>query len=520
MVLQLTDILANGYFAKELPPPFTTAAYSQAAAVAPAGTFDNRPFFSPICEHNLVRTGGLRRILGIPNPKHFFRLCQNLVANWQHLTALTARSQFSLTKPIDGRPGRAISAEHGLGERTVERARLRSAARFVLHADITRFFPSVYTHSIPWAVLGKAAAKAAHAAHALAGTWHDDADTFSRSINNNQTVGIPIGPDTSHAISELILAQIDVELADRYPDLRGIRYVDDYEFAFATRAEAEGVLAYFQHLLSEYELALNPVKTSITELPEILDRPWASTLRVFVFRHAGVAGQRNDLTAYFNMVFDFFRRYPEEGLLKYAIARLRGEEIHHDNWPFLETLLSQSVLVEPACIPQVTDQISYYRIQRFPINRRLWADCLNRIVHEQAPLGHGSEAAWAMWLMKLLRIRLLMRPARAVGESADSIAGLMALGLAASGLAQAAHLNGLHHFHPPDELFEKHWLTCYQGNLMQWLGPASGRANLRRDQAFAFLEGRNVSFFDIDVAAPPPIRPPAPAGFGGGGLGY
>ena len=31
--------------------------------------------------------------------------------------------------------------------------------RFVVKADISTFFPSIYTHSIPWALVGKAVAK-------------------------------------------------------------------------------------------------------------------------------------------------------------------------------------------------------------------------------------------------------------------------------------------------------------------------------------------------------------------------
>ena len=68
-------------------------------------------------------------------------------------------------------------------------------------------------------------------------------------------------------------------------------------------------------MLNEFELALNPTKTAIVELPDNFDAEWASRIRIFVFRDAGLTGQRNDLTAYFDMVFEFFKRFPEEGLL-------------------------------------------------------------------------------------------------------------------------------------------------------------------------------------------------------------
>jgi len=431
MPLQLIDLLGKGYFPRELPPPFTTVSFSQALArpgTQPSGAFNSSPKFSMMGVHNLVRTGGLRRNLGIPNPKHFFRLAQHIVAHWDRLKALAYASPFSLSKPVDGRSDRSVSPEHDLAERSAHRARLRSTKRFVLKTDISRFFPSIYTHSIPWAIMGKTIAKAAHAANKLNGTWQDGTDVFSRSINNNQTVGIPIGPDTSRLLAEVLLSCIDVELANKFKHLTGFRYIDDYEFAFPTRAEAEDILSFLQHLLNEFELALNPNKTAIIELPDQFDPPWTSKIRVFVFRDAGVTGQHNDLTAYFDMVFDLFKRFPEEGLLKYAIARLRSEDFHRRNWPLLEHILSHCVLVEPACIPQVCDQITYYQTKRFRITKPLWSDCLNRIVYERVPLGQASEAAWAMWLMKLLNIKLLARSAKPINNSEDSIVGLMALG--------------------------------------------------------------------------------------------
>src|SRR5690606_2491340 len=90
--------------------------------VIPTGTFTSAPWFSPPCFHNLIRTGGLRRNLSIPNPKHFYRLAEHLVTNWVDLKAFTSSSPFSLTKPVDSKPNRPISPEHDLSERSMFRA--------------------------------------------------------------------------------------------------------------------------------------------------------------------------------------------------------------------------------------------------------------------------------------------------------------------------------------------------------------------------------------------------------------
>lgn len=526
MELKLSDLLSKGYFPKELPPPFTSTSYSEVLtgqSSAPyINIFSSPPTFSPPCVHNLVRTGGLRRNLSIPNPKHFFHLAKHIVEYWTNFKACTDKSPFSLTKPVCKDNDRAISPEHELSERVSYRAKLRSAQRFLLKADISRFFPSIYSHVIPWAALGKANAKTAHNQKTLKNTWTDKTDIFSRSISNNQTIGIPIGPDTSRLISEVILSEIDTQLASKFEQLEGIRYIDDYEFVLSTRSEAEKVLSHLQHLLNEFELALNSSKTKIIKLPDCLDSIWTSKIRVFMFRDAGITGQKNDIIAYFDMVFDLFKEYPEEGLLKYAIARLQSEEIKLENWSLFENLLSHCVLIEPACIPQVCDQLVYYSdsSKDFPIAKPVWAKCLNLIISERVPLGQSSEAAWAMWLMKILQIELLEKNATIVGNAEDSVVGLMALALSSIGLANSNHLSGLNRFNDGTELFGNQWLLCYQGNLMNWLGPQSGHGKFQGDPAFSYLASQDVSFFDINVPVPQPKRHILSGSGGGGGGEY
>lgn len=523
MSLQLFDLLSKGYFPKELPPPFTTESYALAVASPQAAphlaNFSSRPWFSMLCTHNLVRTGGLRRNLSIPNPKHYFRLADHIVNNWLNLTTLTNESPFSYSKPIDGQSTRAISPQHSLAERTVARAHLRSTGRILLKADITRFFPSVYTHAIPWAIMGKTAAKNAHATGTLRRTWQDRLDMLSRSLNSNQTVGIPIGPDTSLLIAEVILSRIDSELIQKFHNLRCLRYIDDYEFVFQTRSEAEEVLGYLQFLLNNFELAINPNKTGIIDLPKPIENIWTTKLRYFIFRDAGVTGQKHDLMAFFDCAFELFKEHQDEGLMKYAVARLRGIDIQEENWDFLESLLMHCVSIEPACLPQVCDQVIHYISLGYAVKTERWSICLNIIVLEKTPLGQTSEAAWAMWLMKILEINLKDECSHAIGNCEDPIVGLMALGLATVGLADMQSMIDLMRYSRSNYLFEPQWLLCYQSNLMMYFGPETGIFNLQIDPAFSYMASQGVSFFDINTPIPSAIRYARPPLYGGGG-GY
>lgn len=518
----LNQLLTRGYFPRELPPAFTTSALANAVTSA-NGTLINQfstgsPNKSEMCVHNMVRSGGLRRHLGIPNPVHYSRLCSYVAQNWTALQLSAQRSPFSLTQPVDTGTDRAISGSHNFSARTMRRAELRASGRFLLHADINRFYPSTYTHSVPWAIHGKEVVKQAMAANALNTLWSDRLDFHARNINDQQTVGIPIGTDTSLLLAECILAAVDEELMTAFPGLRGIRFIDDYEFVVNQRSEAEQVVSTLQSVLSRYELALNPWKTEIIELPHPIEPLWTSRLRTFMFREAGTRGQRTDLTAYFDNAFELARVAPTEGVLKYAIPRLNAVDVMGDNWQIFQYLLSQCVRGEPACLSQVCDQIFYYTtIEGRTIDISLWTACLEHTILERLPLGQASEALWALWMMKHLGIPMSCAVEAAVDACEDSPVALMGLSLAHAGLGNPASFTRLHTFAEPSELFGRHWLLCYEGNKQGWLTPPSGVSAFAAQPKFEFLRNQNVSFFNINAQPRFTLRHIPGSGGGGGG---
>jgi len=71
------------------------------------------------------------------------------------------KSLFSLTSPRYLKHGvRAISTKHPFDAIPVWRARSRTASHYLLATDLSQFYPSISTHSIPWALHKKSVAKA------------------------------------------------------------------------------------------------------------------------------------------------------------------------------------------------------------------------------------------------------------------------------------------------------------------------------------------------------------------------
>jgi len=88
-------------------------------------------------------------------------------------------------------------------------------------------------------------------------------DLAIRNGQDKQTIGIPIGPDTSLAVAEIILSSIDNKLGSVVTK-REFRYIDDIGCGFKSISEAEDALANLQRCLGDLQLQLNPKKTKIT----------------------------------------------------------------------------------------------------------------------------------------------------------------------------------------------------------------------------------------------------------------
>lgn len=157
---------------------------------------------------------------------------------------------------------------------STEFRRLEQNYRRLLRLDVSKCFQSIYTHSISWAVRDKAFAKK-----------NKDAESFDKSFdalmqgaNWNETNGILVGPEVSRLFAEVILQQVDDDVATHLSDtgidpsqLRIRRYVDDYLVFFNSGEASSAARAAIEVSLEKYKLSINDAKTETLESPLISD---------------------------------------------------------------------------------------------------------------------------------------------------------------------------------------------------------------------------------------------------------
>jgi hypothetical protein len=414
-----------------------------------------------------------------------------------------------MTMPVAERHPRAIGSRSTFAERADRRANIRSKARYVLQADVNQLYHSIYTHSIPWAIHGKSTAKAKQKSPALLGNV---LDRLVRNSQDRQSVGIPIGPDTSFLIAEVILTANDSKLLSN--GIRnGFRAIDDYEFGFDSLNEAESCRDTLQEILNEYELVLNGDKTRVIELPMPIESLAISKLRDYAFSDANRGKQRNQLMYYFDEVFVFSREYPGESILKYAISRLSGVSILKENCELCEDLLLQCVNVDPSTLEQVLNQLLKYRDAGYSLDLDHIAEVLNNVIVKHARLGHGSEVAWALWGLIVLGRQVSDSSAAEASNMNDSVVAILVLDARAKGLVSSSISFG--HFESymsTKDLYGEQWLLAYEANVKGWL-PSLGKGDhVQQDRCFAFLKSNGVYFYDANVSSGMVYKPPkAPA---------
>ena len=497
-MVTLDSLLYQGFFLRELPPAFTTEIFANVilnnSQNLPQDLGPTSTSTAHMLGHSVARLGITRRYMCIPNPIPYLRLCREIVNNWTDIENHCHLSPISKSTPTDNNgQGRAIITTSDFNDLLDYRSNLRSTSKYILKTDITKFYPSIYSHSIPWALHGKSFAKIHRRDMQLVGNL---IDICARNCQDKQTVGVPIGPDTSLVLAEIILSSADSFLLQKHPRLNGLRFVDDYEFGFQSYSEAEEVLALLQEVLQTFELSINFSKTKIINLPTPLDPLWVSELRNFSFRQTPKA-QRNDLIHYFNKAIDLAIQNQDDFVLAYAVARLRGVNIEISNWDIVQDFLFQCLMVEPGTFLKVLERLMDAHDNGYPINRNQIDEVMNFHFIYDSSTGRASEVAWSLWALIFWDVPLSQQAANSVSHMEDSIVALLALDAERRGLVPSGLDTTLwESFITEQDLIERQWLLAYEASIKNWLPSVNGIDHIAQNPAFDFLRANDVEFYD------------------------
>jgi hypothetical protein len=433
-------LIEKGYFARELPPQFVTYPLANKLALIKAAwnsklsslTKPRKLFFSETKStiYNIPKVGLSRRVISIPNPIHQTSLVETIINRWNEINLIYTKSNSSFSKPKeDPENKRAFITEHDFT--SFKRSRFIGSFDnyHQVKSDISKFYSSIYTHSIPWIIHTKTFAKQNRTNLALLGNL---LDKILRTGNSGQTVGIPIGPDTSLVIAEIINCEIDYILQNKFKNdnIKFFRFIDDIYIYCDSYTEAEKSFKFYQKTLSEYQLDINEEKTEISKTPFIFDTIWSIDLGNFKFRKSPIS-QITDIERFTSLSFDLAIKNPKDSVSLFSIQVLKGIALYDENWDFYESVILKVLLTEPRTFDVVAQILCSNKTR---VNKNKLKSVLTKIIENHITKGHNFEIAWALTLCKEFNLRLKNNTAKLIFESNDFISILVALDLKNIGL--------------------------------------------------------------------------------------
>lgn len=515
-------LLSKGYFPKELPPVFTTSSFGKKVdkivqdwcveglfkkiqkKKKPCETFsyELKPAESEI--FSIPKGKYERRNLHIVHPLPQALLSMEIGKNWKLIQKWLSRQVFSDDKIyIRSEYERAVK-EINFDIHTTKKRYLEATSDWIVKTDVNLFYPSIYTHSIAWAAYGKAYVKS-HSTK-CSGFLADRIDCLVRSCNGKQTVGIPIGPETSRIVAEILSARIEKEYCENN-DTASVknttRLQDDWVVGVKSLEEAENVLSTINKVYRTYGLNINGDKTSIDSV--ISERPsaWISEIQMFLphkdkDKDKEISRKLTGmwLAEFLDLVLVLQLRNPNDRVVSYALSSIKKEEISSQDIPVIESFLIKSATVAPLSLNHVcaailglqnlTEKLSVERIKE----RFIY---LAEVAIEKE---HSFEVMWLLYTLRGLEQCIdskIIRNASAEIQSAAIALVLMDMDSRGLILGKLPVNNWQSQISEDSVLSDWTWLMAYEGIRHGWI---ADEHNLMEKAFFKPLISQKVKFYD------------------------
>lgn len=502
------ELLEKGYFAKELPPPFQTRIFADklaniktdwkviATALDTAPKREKEVFKEKFWEskwvvHSIPKVGFSRRLLGIPNPFHQSILAKSIADRWTEIESIFTKSTITNSKPIQDTTGnRALKSISSFGEFKKECLINSFDKLFEVKTDVSRYYGTIYTHVIPWIIHTKTVAKSKRKDTTLLGNL---LDKNLREGNSGQTLGIPIGPDTSLVIAEIIGCTLDEMVQKKFKNaIRGFRYIDDYYIYCENQADAEKVFKFIQSIFTEYQLDINEEKTRISKSPFPFETDWSIELGTFTFRKHPQS-QQTDIERFVSLAFKNAKNNPKDSVLNFAISILKNIPLFDKNWKLYQSLILKIALTEPVTLPVIAQILVSHRPK---VEKLKVKSVVENIIKEHTPKGHHFEVAWSLWLCKEFEIKLPDNIADLVFNSNDVISILIALDLRENGFINSTvSTSHIEVDLTTESLMDEKWLLTYEAITQAWVSTSKIKT-IKDNEYFALLHKHKVQFYD------------------------
>ena len=351
-------LLLDGWFSDKLPPVFSA---EQFLAYCRERERANGEPTSDWVRFKYLRNNGLYREYGIPAPFSYERLVNGISDKWDDIAEQIKLNTKDLPYAVSRIHPRKIQGSHAIFQMDYSNWQTDAdpepaillGRKFLAKCDISACFPSIYTHSLPWAVMGIDEAKLKR--NNRSDNWINQIDHLLQFACNGETHGLLIGPHASNVVSELLLTKIDAQLFRR--GFRFVRHIDDYDCYVDNRFEAERFVLELQAELSKYRLTLNQKKTEIIQLPTALSTDWVRLLRLHAPKDSILLGY-SEVSSYLDYATSLLPSYQDNtSILLYALRVLSGCSLKPSARKYVQQYAMHLACIYPYLLPTFEETV-------------------------------------------------------------------------------------------------------------------------------------------------------------------
>lgn len=321
-----------------------------------------------------------------------------------------------------------------------------------------------------------------------------------RSCNRNQTVGIPIGPESSRIIAEIISSRIDYDLFqqihDDHEDLQNIdRLQDDWFVGVDSLEDAEYFLSVICSVYRHYGLEINGSKTSVERVVNIAEDEWISEIRAFLVHRIGpISGGR--LKELFSLCLRLQVKYPQANVIGYVLSIVEGGSFTDTDVCLLESFMLKAATISPLSLDKICKIILNVNHYSKNISIPRITSRFTKLTETSLKNGNTYEAIWLLYAIRGLRSKLKSTTISQVIEvTPSSSLALILLDMESKGLvAHKLPKSSWENMVDSDLIrIDWSWLLSYEGVRHGWL---PDRKNVMKDPFFAAMNSRDVTFYD------------------------
>jgi len=449
-----------------------------------------RKFVSEKATFYYPRFNNTDRLHSVVNPISHLFISEAISKNYTKLRDVERNSAYSLSPSTLDWEGQRAIRRPVFSKRDDFTSQLSPRFEYTVTSDVRAFYHSVYTGSIPWAVHGRAASP-----HFSPTLFANELALLVRNGQGRQTTGLPVGPDTSRILAEVIASRIDADIDGVLKIREGdaSRFVDDFTFGCNSLEEGQRIIAEIRRAAAEYELDIGKEKTRIEPTNHLAYVGWQQYLK---FHLPPESPDQDTFEKFFYVVHDMTKRHPELNVEKFAMTSCRKAFAQSENWRFLQEHIVSSYRKNSTLIDNLVETLLVRHFAR----KDLDIAALSDFIAARLPvLGAGQRTGEILWLLHLtcvLRIKIKAETLAGCLRMPNPMIAILVTHAERDGLIEGRIDTGYwRSYANPQGLRSSMFLFAYEAAVQEWEVDNGYCVN---DDFYGLLYDADISFFDIN----------------------